>query len=116
MSLEAIARAWMASPHWGGWRVGMVTTDGSVVTSGGDMPWCGEFGDDAPPSGLPDLSHPGTRAFLLEDVRTAWGDAGMGCYESAEGEWSCHANMLNIDAPTEAEALLAALQAAPEAA
>lgn len=72
----------------------------------------------------PDLSHPGTRAFLLEDVRKAWGRPdialtgnppsfkdeswGWNGVDVPHAIWGAH--------PTEAEALLAALQAAPEAA
>lgn len=131
MTLEAIARAWQASPHWGGWRVGMVTdghgvivkhrSAGAFVTS-----WFSAIGkwfhlDDEGPLGIPDLNHPGTRAYLLEDVRKAWGQRrGIHIRQSIEtAQWACHVPReggFKAHPFTEESALLAALLAAPEAA
>jgi len=139
---ETLARRWLGSKHWGGWRVGMAVPGGltedfphqAIVvfasksgrcidiyteTSGGDVQaWELVFPADG--WAVPDLDHPGTRAFLLEDVRKAWGRKDIVCGPH-------HANILmvwkifgrNLDRglwgefQTEAEALIAALEAAP---
>jgi len=77
---EALARRWMASKHWGGWRAGMrCQITGRVclgATPSGNAVWHFDPGvRDGVGGGLPDLDHPGTRAFLLEDVRKAWKDS-----------------------------------------
>lgn len=69
---EALARRWMASKHWGGWRVGMVCLDGCVMSLADE--WGPMTVDGDAIHRLPDLDHPGTRAFMLEDVRRAWGE------------------------------------------
>ena len=69
---------------------------------------------DTDPS-LPDLDHPGTRAFLLEDVRKAWGFL-VSCPFSDDGgqTWHLWRGRQCFSGDTEAEALIAALEAAPE--
>ena len=94
---ESLARRWMASKHWGGWRAGMRCAQTlQVIICGPDPDHIWSQGFRIPDEGAspqPDLDHPGTRAFLLEDVRRA----------------------LGFNAPYhEAEALIAALEAAPE--
>jgi len=127
---EKIARDWLQSPRFSGWQLGMMD-----ATSGGEI-CCGFREDNGYPifSGpesaqfdlwerCPDLDHPGTRAFLLEDVRKAWG-----CCVVTHPPctlrprlWSCEAECVDagvvywqrFQARTEAAALIAALEAAP---
>jgi len=121
---EALARRWMASKHWGGWRVGMVARDGGVAVqvsstslrlsySDARDVWTCEWFDQA--EALPDLDHPGTRAFLLEDVRRALGFLAS-CPFSDDGgrTWHLWRGRQCFSGGTEAEALIAALEAAPE--
>ena len=124
---EALARRWLASKHWGGWRVGMrCQITGRVcvgATPSGNAVWHCEPGvRDGVGGGLPCLDHPGTRAFLLEDVRRAWGRAvavAMPCERRPEfaaeiersDEWPCYWH--RYTGRTEAAALIAALDAAP---
>jgi len=118
---EALARRWLASKHWGGWRAGMVDVYGAVAIL---VDYSGEevvFGDtdgrfecpgDTVPS-LPDLDHPGTRAFLLEDARRALGFL-VSCPFSDDGgrTWHLWSGRQCFSGDTEAEALIAALEAA----
>lgn len=124
---EMLAREWMASEHWCGWRVGMVcAVTGQVVVRVDDTAniWSDTLPRVAPPGTCPtpDVSHPGTRAFLLEDVRRAWASEGvfyleyiaegrrrhLGCLDSEDGP----ANL--VGDITETGTLIAALRAAPE--
>ncbi len=124
---ERLGREWMASPHWGGWRVGMVcAVTGQVVVRVDDTAniWSDTLPRVAPPGTCPtpDVSHLGTRAFLLEDVRRAWASEGvfyleyiaegrrrhLGCLDSEDGP----ANL--VGDITETGTLMAALRAAPE--
>ena len=126
MTNEALARCWMASEHWGGWRVGMVCQiTGRVclgATPSGNAVWHFEPGvRDGVGGGLPDLDHPGTRAFLLEDVRRAWGPESYVDTFALFGGASCirvlapnRPNFKTSDHETESAALIAALEAAPE--
>ncbi len=71
------------------------------------------------PGPSPDLDHPGTRAFLLEDVRRAWGDSvywmsgpGGNHVVKCGFQWFNEGKRVG-NGLTEAEALIAALEAAP---
>jgi len=99
---ERLGREWMASEHWGGWRVGMVcAVTGQVVVRVDDRAniWSDTLPRVAPPGTCPtpDVSHPGTRAFLLEEVLAP-----------------NRPNFKTMDHETEQAALIAALRAAPE--
>ena len=120
---EDRARRWMESKHWGGWRVGMVNADGVVCVVEDDGIWKAEGHG---PGALelqnhpPDLNHPGTRAFLLEDVRRAWGPGSYGDTCALHGGASGRRvlakdrrHFKTTDRGTEAEALVGALEAAP---
>jgi len=82
MSNEELAKQWIRSERWGGWRRGMVDArTGQLCNAshgvGRDQAfWVREAFDHTVHYNerYPDLDHPGTRAFLLEDVRAAWGD------------------------------------------
>ncbi len=112
-----LAKRWLASPHWGGWRHGMSSQFGWLADGDDPPTHLPEWGEL-----LPDLNHPGTRAFLLEDVRRAWpfctvqvwafhdGTAGIQIVEIGDG---ARRGFLLPQCPTEAEALIAALEAAP---
>ncbi len=143
---EALARRWLASKHWGGWRKGMVDhwgdvvhdswPDGSFCTSelvdGDDWhrtPERAQHEKDSPL--VPDLDHPGTRAFLREDLKRAfeqkWRGMDGSSFEVSHGgnrqEWRVEWRNLSNGGgwmlaqlgtgDTEAEALIAALEAAP---
>lgn len=137
---ERLAREWMASDNWGVWRVGMTGADRDgyrFVVVGTDEGEVYIYEPDAFSTSYalstrapvwPDLSHPGTRAFLLEDVRRAWGEPGL----SASGWWAAYMDAPDDDSEkgeqwgvilesgdcaygaTEQAALIAALLAAPE--
>jgi len=126
---EALVRRWLASKHWGGWRAGMKTTSGLICSglleckSGClEEVFSNAAGIQAIAAGTcysPDLDHPGTRAFLLEDVRRAWGDAvywmsGPGGHHVVKCgyQWFNEGKRVG-NGLTEAEALVAALEAAP---
>lgn len=126
---EALARRWMASKHWGGWRAGMKSRCGQLFIEFRDdgdafWVWCADDGCGSLPLEImaPDLDHPGTRAFLLEDVRKAHGAFPVnldfndkGCdTEVAEYTKDGFAVLSFASGRTsEAEALIAALEAAP---
>jgi len=128
---EALARRWMASKHWGGWRAGMVSNQSAVCCTsqkgwGTSDPvvWADTSNSSwifaEPDAGeLPDLDHPGTRAFLLQDVRRAWGPESYVDTFALFGGASCirvlapnRPHFKTADHDTEAEALIAALEAA----
>ena len=121
---EALARRWMASKHWGGWRAGMVGRDPQYpqfetcfYQSAPEIGWSGYIEGYGPHKPIPDLDHPGTRAFLLEDVRRAWGEDGNFASYSEFGAiyWSLDPAAGDDwkRADTEAAALIAALESAP---
>jgi hypothetical protein len=124
---EELAREWMRLG--GKWHLGMVDGRTGQLCSGTYADGTGSFWvrDERadivhPNERYPDLSHPGTRAFLLEDVRRAWASEGvfyleyiaegrrryLGCLDSEDGP----ANL--VGDITETGTLIAALRAAPE--
>ena len=114
---ERLKREWMASEHWGGWRAGMKSRCGRIYIEGLF------FGRESLPLAtmVPDLDHPGTRAFLLEDVRRAWASEGAVNWQSGP-EWHYvvrpgyqffNPGALYGKGKTEQAALIAALRAAP---
>ncbi len=122
----ALARRWMASKHWGGAKDGMVDAsqgnEGNLVYGSNidGVPvtlWQGPGSrpmQRLSPEFLPDLDHPGTRAFLLEDVRHAWGE---NCSVTLYGDDSVSVDVPGTPSGTEAigfDSLIAALEAAPE--
>ena len=135
---EELAREWMASPHWGGWLRGIVEAETGLVCVGagldGELLFAGHFEVEMVTSPVPDLGHAGTRAFLLEDVRKAWGEhASVWCIPASHmggdevrvmvldtktlenshrafGRWD---DDTETCAASETEALMAALRAAP---
>lgn len=112
---ETLAKRWLASRHWGGWRVGMLTRLQSLCLVGGDVPVDSD-GHRLTPANIPDLDHPGTRAFLLEDVRKAWNNDVTIAHDSDDvgraqvrtGYWEEHI----FDGDTEQETLVLALESA----
>ena len=81
------------------------------------------WGHALPPDILPDLDSPATLGCLLAMVRSAWGDpCALVCYihpddDNERGYWCLEKAWANADdstdGATEAEALIAALEAAP---
>ena len=65
----------------------------------------------------PDLSDPATVGCLLVLVREAWGDPGFGAFRRSASKWSAEGvlwgRVVQFEGPTEAAALVAALEAAP---
>ena len=67
-----------------------------------------------PTGALPDLADPATLGCLLALVREAWGDSGATTYNE-KGRWGCSmGDGCTGLFPTEAAALVAALEAAPD--
>ena len=63
---------------------------------------------------LPDLTDPATLGCLLALVREAWGGADIfGLHYHCDGAWCVEINDRHFYAPTEAAALVAALEAVP---
>ena len=104
-----LAKRAVASPHWR-WMPGMrrLTFDGGHL-------YPSRVADDGTyPGGLfpvPDLTDPATLGCLLGLVREAWGRPGIvcTCLPSDAFGWLCGGEY----GATEAEALVAALEAAP---
>jgi len=130
MTSTELARRWLASKHWGGWRVGMKSWCGRLFVEERDegeafWVWCADDGCESLSIEImaPDLDHPGTRAFLLGDVQKAWGCCVV-IYPPCTLRprlWSCEVEQVDsgvvywqrFQARTEAAALIAALEAAP---
>lgn len=124
---EELAREWMRLG--GKWHLGMVDGRTGQLCSGTYADGTGSFWvrDERadivhPNERYPDLSHPGTRAFLLEDVRRAWVSEGAVNWQSGP-EWHYvvrpgyqffNPGALYGKGKTEQAALIAALRAAPE--
>ena len=102
-----LAKRAVACPTWR-WMPGMATADGRRIAFASD------YADD-----IPDFTDPATLGCLLALVREAWGQEDMGTFRWGSGRWSAHyapfdaAKSRVFDADTEAEALVAALEAAP---
>jgi hypothetical protein len=125
--MRELARRAVACRHWR-WMPGM-----RVMVGAEGVPYRYVSDDYAPPEGddvaftdprLPDLSDPATVGCLLALVREAWGDETIATSATREATgrrgwvmeaWDQHAPSNAVGPyPTEAEALVAALEAAPD--
>lgn len=107
-----------------GWRYmpGMLLTDGTRLSKyDGRLRWTGFRGGSKVHvfAGIPDFTDPATLGCLLALVREAWGEPLLSV-AWAGGRWYVVQRILRsvdalrwIDAATEAEALVAAMEAAP---
>lgn len=88
-----------------------------VASAGGRGPVVLDALDRAGPLWVPDLTDPATIGCLLSLVRVAWGDEGMTIIMTGApppNAWvHCNYTRDTPKHPTEAEALVAALEAAP---
>ena len=125
-----LARRAVACPGWR-WLPGMRdAVDGDRVVSvstRGQALWvrwakAGEANQRWPSSRKPDLDDPATLGCLLALVREAWGDESVYARLSGTGGWVCyvrpgggagHVGARPFRRTAEAEALVAALEAAP---
>lgn len=110
------------------WMQGMRTTTGLIVIAAGDHSARVCDADDCvldiveTAHLLPDVNDPATKGCLLEQVRKRWGDAGATtCFNETLGagakiEWACivERGTSVFYGPTEAAALVAALEAPKE--
>lgn len=119
-------------PNGNEWRAGQVTaaTDDAGCPIGGNYP-CNGWGDEYPDrtTGLPDIDDPATLGCLMALVREAWGDGealGIAAHAMPQIDrdglvvkWHVWIDKNFMDSrvvgcgATEAEALVAALDAAP---
>lgn len=117
-ALEALARRAVACRGWR-WMPGMLCADGTrLCRYDGRQRWTAVKGGIKVYvwAGIPDLTDPATLGCLLALVREAWGDP-LAYTMAYCGRWTlCSDRDEEIDpgdGPTEAEALIAALEAAP---
>lgn len=126
---QELARRAVACKGWR-WMRGIAASDGCVVAMESDLEeedhswtdgievWC----DDEPR--LPDLRDPATMGCLLALVREAWGDPAItacwqdnshrsGAYVVSWRLWGATTGYHYGEHPTEADALVGALEAAP---
>ena len=118
--LEALARRAVACSRWR-WMRGMLTVDAVRLCSSGEAMELTGF-PDGPKTrgfiGLPDLTDPATLGCLLALVREAWSNPDL--HVQRDGRLFVvnptpkgSPPYGDIDAPTEAAVLVAALEAAP---
>jgi hypothetical protein len=105
--VSALARRAIACPGWR-WMPGMLAADTGLRLDEMTTEW---------QALIPDWTDPATLGGLLALVREAWGDPHV--YAAPDGDddpWVCHVRISEgcdgIEAPTEAEALVVALEAA----
>ncbi len=126
-ALEALARRAVACRGWR-WMSGMLTLSGERMLDDGwpeydvleygssGVAECVQWNLKPPPGALPDLTDAATLGCLLALVREAWGDP-LTYMMAYYGRWTlCSDRYEEIDpgdGATEAEALIAALEAAP---
>jgi len=110
----ALARRAVACKSWR-WMRGMSNDRGQTIDcvdliSG--KAYCGEWDTDM--TALPDLTDPATLGCLLALVREAFGSTTVFALWSADRQsWIVKYGRALVEAKTEAEALVAALEAAP---
>ena len=115
-----LARRAVACNGWR-WMPGMLTADGERVYTVREAPRpalhvCGPYGEVIRPREAcnPDLTDPATLGCLLALVREAWG---QDTWVQHENEWTCFVvlddQLDHYCGTSEAEALVAALEAAP---
>ena len=117
-----LARRFVACKGWR-WVAGMLATDGwRVAGREGDLILWGRGREvtglsvRSETNGFPVLSDAATRGAILQLVRDAWGDQNMvvyGLYVNGKIKWTADGQHALAVVDTEAEALLAALEAAP---
>jgi len=116
--MQALARRAVACKHWQLMR-GMTLLDGGLVTGERDgVPIV--YARDGRHSAdmLPDLTDPATLGCLLALVRQAWDDPSLCANDAGAYDlmfWHVYADdkFVSLGCQTEAEALIAALEAAP---
>ena len=109
---ELAKRAVAVRKHWH-WMPGMRTTGGTLAceTTPSEV-YLYRFGWAPASELLPDLDDPATKGCLLHLVREAHGNSGL-YVERVDAGWCVPLGGRERGGPTEAEALVAALEAAP---
>ena len=124
---EALGRRWAALPEWA--APGMLvrydygdaagSTAGRITDERHAAYWRPDDGEDVPlpPGAVPDVRDDATRGAMLGKVRAAWGEPTTGIYwDPASAAWVCDiGHGLGFSGASEAEALVAACEAAPNA-
>lgn len=117
--LEALGQRAVACKHWA-WREGMLTTCGKRVYEVNNGypsaidPVTGVLHVDLGLKWLPDLSDAATVGAVLGLVREAWKEPHIHCrYDAVHKDWFTRLISCGFDAKSEAESLIAALEAAP---